>query len=136
MEKGGSRFLQGKRNPKTTPPEIVGESCKPTSSLSLFIRSFNFATFIATKVVPFGRNYWAEMPPLKKIKYKILDESCCWDDLRNLPTDDEKKEICAWDGWHWILKGQLECFFGLREKFEPPGHTHFDQGIGGGEAEE
>jgi len=59
------------------------------------------------------------MPPLKKWKKEILSNKC-WDDYRNLPTKKEAKKICDWDGWHWILKGQLEMFFGLADKCIPP----------------
>jgi hypothetical protein len=69
-----------------------------------------------TKTLPFWRGYWAEMPPLQKWKKEILDYNYCWNDLRNLPTKSEKIEICGWEGWHWILKGHLECFFGLKDR--------------------
>jgi hypothetical protein len=29
---------------------------------------------------------------------------------------EEAEEVCAWNGWHWILKIQLEMFFGLKEE--------------------
>ena len=70
---------------------------------------------LRTKLLPFWRNYWAEMPPMKEWKEQILSDMC-WDDLRKLPTKEEAKEICAWEGWHWILRVQLEMFFGLKEK--------------------
>ena len=41
-------------------------------------------------------------------------------DLKNIPTKKEAIEICEWDGWHWILKGHLECFFGLKDSFSTP----------------
>ena len=59
------------------------------------------------------------MPPLKKFKKEILS-GLCWDELKKLPTKAEVKKICEWEGWHWILRGQLECFFGFEDKFEPP----------------
>ena len=87
------------------------------------IFSFTFeisAKWISSKILPFWRQYWAEMPPLKKWRKDILNHNNCWDKLRGLPTKDEALEICQWDGWHWILRGQLGCFFGLIDKFEPP----------------
>ena len=57
------------------------------------------------------------MPPLKKWKDEILSDAC-WDDLRELMRDDAE-EICAWDGWHWIIKAQLEMFFGLKDEYVP-----------------
>ena len=87
------------------------------------IFSFTFAIsakWISSKILPFWRQYWAEMPPLKKWRKDILNHNNCWDKLRGLPTKDEALEICQWDGWHWILRGQLGCFFGLIDKFEPP----------------
>jgi len=77
------------------------------------------AKLISTKKLPFWREFYSEMPPLKKWKYKILSD-LCWDDLKYIPTADEAKQICSWDGWHWIIRGQLECFFGLKKSFKPP----------------
>lgn len=82
------------------------------------------AKTISTKQIPFGRdygrNYWAYMPPLEKWREKILDKNNGWNDLREMISPDEAKEIVKWDGWHWLLRGQLECFFGLKELFPPP----------------
>lgn len=49
----------------------------------------------------------------------ILDNDICWNTFRNLPSFKEKQEIVNWKGWHWILKGQLECFFRLKDQFKP-----------------
>ena len=87
-----------------------------------YIFSFQFdisAKWISTKILPFWRKYWAESPLLKKWKDRILDDEFCWDDLRGLTTEKESAEICSWEGWHWILRGQLECFFELKDRFEP-----------------
>ncbi|CAK0779105.1 hypothetical protein CCP2SC5_880011 [Azospirillaceae bacterium] len=59
------------------------------------------------------------MPPLKKWRALILDGKKCWDDYRNMLTPAEAREVCAWDGWHWILRAQLEMFFGLTDKVKP-----------------
>jgi len=55
------------------------------------------------------------MPPLKKWKKQIINGGNCWNDLRNLLSKKEAQEVCRWDGWHWILKRQLEMFFGLKK---------------------
>jgi hypothetical protein len=84
-----------------------------------YIHSFVFdisCKYFKTKILPFWREYWASQLPLQKWKKEILDDNYCWNDLRNLPTKSEKMEICRWEGWHWILKGHLECFFGLKDK--------------------
>lgn len=84
-----------------------------------YIISFVFeirATLLITKTLPFYRAYWAEMPPLKKWKDIILDRSKCWDDYTQAPTKEEAKEICKWDGWHPILRAQLEMFLGLKKQ--------------------
>ena len=72
---------------------------------------------ITTKLLPFWRDYWAEMPPFKKWKKEILENSNCWDDYKKIITKEEAEKICKWDGWHWILRVQLEMFFGLREEY-------------------
>jgi len=69
---------------------------------------------LTTKLLPYWRNYWSEMPPLKEFRDKILDESTCWDELREL-IKPKAREICAWDGWHPIIRVQLEMFFGLKK---------------------
>lgn len=75
---------------------------------------------ISTNLLPLWRSFWAEMFPLGKWKEQILNDNLCWQDLRALPTKKEQIEICSWEGWHWILRGQLECFFGIRKSFSPP----------------
>ena len=83
-----------------------------------FIFSFVFdiqCKWFSTKTLPFWRKYWANMFPLRKWDRDILSEKC-WNELRKLPTKEEQKVICAWEGWHWILRGHLECFFGLKDK--------------------
>jgi len=89
-----------------------------------YVFSFQFAVeakSISTRRLPFGRRYWAEMPPLKKWRKQILSDMP-WEDLRALPTKAEARKICAWGGWHWLLKAHLEMFFGLRDKIIPPAH--------------
>ena len=100
----------------------VGYSLKVGGSLKAkYIFSFVFdikCKKIKTTILPFYRNYWAEMPPLKKWHGAILDESNCWDDFKGMVTMEEAEEICSWDGWHWILRIQLEMFFGLIDEYE------------------
>ena len=78
------------------------------------------AKSITTNLLPFWRNYWAEMPPLKKWRKLILDESRCWDDYRKAISKAEAKKICAWNGWHWLIRAHLEMFFGLKDSVVPP----------------
>jgi hypothetical protein len=99
----------------------AGEFIKAGSDIKAgwYIHSFVFdisCKYFKTKILPFWREYWASQLPLQKWKKEILDDNYCWNDLRNLPTESEKVEICDWEGWHWILKGHLECFFGLKDR--------------------
>lgn len=68
-----------------------------------------------TNILPYWRDYWAEMVPLKKWKVEILSD-LCWDELRKLPTEEETKKICEWDGWHPILRVHLEMFFRIKKE--------------------
>ena len=78
------------------------------------------ARSIATKGLPAWRKFWAEMPPLRKWREEILNLDLCWKDYKLLLTQKEARKVCAWGGWNWILRGQLECFFGFEESFKPP----------------
>jgi hypothetical protein len=60
------------------------------------------------------------MPPLAKYAATILDDSKCWGSLASAVTQEEASEICAWNGWHPIIRAQLEMFLGLRALV--PGH--------------
>jgi len=70
---------------------------------------------LITKTLPFWRKYWSEMLPLKNLSDEINNYDNCWDDLRKIGKP-YAIEICKWDGWHWILKAQLEMFFGLKSE--------------------
>jgi len=97
---------------------IAGESI----NAGWYIFSFDYivkSAFISTKRLPFGRKFWAAMPPFKKWKREILS-AACWNDLRSLPTKEEAIRICTWEGWHWLLRAHLEMFFGLKERISPP----------------
>ena len=86
-----------------------------------FVFSFTFSlqcTALHTKLLPFGRDYYAVMPPLLRWADDIRNK--CWAELRSLPTQDEAEEICNWNGWHWIIAAQLRMFFGLVESVTPP----------------
>ena len=83
----------------------------------LFVSSQTFdikCEKLITSQLPFWRNFWAKQLPLKKWQNQILNDKNCWNDLKSIPTQQEKQEICAWEGWHPILKAQLEMFFGLK----------------------
>ena len=82
-----------------------------------FAFSFNHAIVcetLRTKLLPYNRNYWAEMKPLRRWRADILNTDNCWEKLRALFTTADAREICAWDGWHPILRAHLEMFFNLR----------------------
>lgn len=86
-----------------------------------YIFSFNYdiaGKSLQTRTLPFERKFWAEMPPIQKWKEDILNEKLCWKTYKNLPTMEEKKKICSWDGWHWIIRAQLEMFFGLKKIYK------------------
>ena len=88
----------------------------------IFSTTFNIeAKYIATKTLPFGKHFWAEMLPLRNWKKEIEDRQLCWDDYRQMITKAEAEKVCAWEGWHWILRAHLEMFFGLKEKYEIKG---------------
>ena len=90
---------------------------------SRYVFSFNHqisARSIATKGLPAWRKFWAEMPPLRKWREEILNLDLCWKDYKLLLTQKEARKVCAWGGWNWIFRGQLECFFGFEESFQPP----------------
>jgi len=78
------------------------------------------AASLSTRTLFFSRSYWAEMPPLKKWRREILYGDLCWDGFRSLATKAEAEEICAWNGWHWLLRAHLEMFFRLRDQVVPP----------------
>ena len=78
---------------------------------------------LRTKTLPFYKDFWADMPPLRRWREKILktDNEYCpsyLEDLKRLVTKSEAMEICSWDGWHWILRAHLEMFFGLKDEYE------------------
>jgi hypothetical protein len=58
------------------------------------------------------------MPPLQKWRDAILDDGTCWGNLRGQATPEEAAAICAWEGWHPILRAQMEMFFGLKGRVE------------------
>ena len=94
-----------------------------------YIFSFIFfvrAKAISTHTLPFWRDYWAEMLPLKKWRQEILSGKC-WDDYRKMISKAEAKKICAWPGWHWLLRAQLEMFFGLKDSVTPPATGDHDE---------
>ncbi len=68
-----------------------------------YVLSYEFrieADEIWTKTLPFGRSFWDKMQPEIYL---------------------ERPRTVLMDGWHWILKGHMECFLGMKEFFQPPG---------------
>jgi hypothetical protein len=97
-----------------------GGSIKADGSIESggFIFSFKFeigCKALKTKLLPFWREYWAAMPPLSKFADEIRNQQKCWEDIREALAH-EAVEICEWDGWHPLLKAQLEMFFGLKQE--------------------
>lgn len=56
------------------------------------------------------------MPVLSKYREAILNEKNCWVNLKSLISKEEAAEICAWEGWHPVLKWHLEMFFELKKE--------------------
>ena len=98
-----------------------GKSIKSGGSIESggYIFSFQFeikAKSAKSKILPFWREYWAAMPVLSRYRDAILNESNCWLNLKALVSKEEAAEICAWEGWHPILRWHLEMFFGLKKE--------------------
>ncbi|MDY6957614.1 MAG: hypothetical protein SVK08_00520 [Halobacteriota archaeon] len=76
---------------------------------------------IITHTLPYWREYYADMPVLKKYRKLILDGNTCWDDIREAIIDGgDAQRIYELDGWHWIIRGQIGCYLGLIDSFAPP----------------
>jgi hypothetical protein len=74
-----------------------------TVQTSEYVLSCEFrieANEIWTKTLPFGRSFWDEMQPEIYL---------------------ERPKTVLMDGWHWILKGHMECFLNIKDFFQPPG---------------
>lgn len=69
---------------------------------------------LKTRYLPYSRLYYAELPILESIKDDIMNEDLCWDELREI-SQPLKDTILGWDGWHPLVRLQIEMFFGLRE---------------------
>jgi hypothetical protein len=83
--------------------------------------------FMQTTLLPFSRDFYAQMPPLQKFAEEIMDSKNCWDSLRELARPSAE-EICRWDGWHPLIKAQLMMYFQLCEKVEfKNGKPKFDE---------
>ena len=83
-----------------------------------FILSFNFeiyCTAMISKTLPFWREFWTKMPPLAQYTDTIRNN--CWEKIRQDIGADAAR-ICEWEGWHPILRAQLEMFFRLKESVE------------------
>ena len=99
----------------------AGESIKAGGYIEAggYVFSFYFeidCKTLITRTLPFYREYWAGLSILKKWRKQILNRENCWGELRKLISKEEAKQICQWDGFHWILKRQLEMFLGLKTK--------------------
>ena len=84
-----------------------------------YVFSFQFSVnskWLVTTRLPFWREFYAEMPPMKEFSTEIRNEDNCWRDLKAKVTKEKAEEICKWEGWHPILRAQLEMFFELKSK--------------------
>jgi hypothetical protein len=100
----------------------AGRSIKAVGSIEAggYIFSFFFEIIckkLITSRLPFCREYWAAQIPLKKYYKIIVDSSLHWNDYKEMVSAKEAKKICAWVGWHWILRAQLEMFFGIKKEY-------------------
>ena len=99
----------------------AGWSIKAGGSIEAggYVFSFTFSIvckWFSTKRLPFWREFYAAMPPLKKWSQAIRDEGKCWNQLCTKISSEEAVEVCAWDGWHPLIRAQLEMFFRLKDK--------------------
>lgn len=76
-------------------------------------------TELVTKTLPLGRSFWASLSVLSRHRDAILDAKNCWDELRALPGDDERRGIASVP-LHWTLQAQLSNFLGLTNTVTPP----------------
>jgi cytoskeletal protein CcmA (bactofilin family) len=77
-------------------------------------------TELRNRLLPFGREFWANLPMLAKWREQILDPKMPWLDIRRLATPQEARKIAETPFGHWSLEGQLRVFLGAQGKVDPP----------------
>lgn len=94
----------------------VGESLRVDTWLAAqSVESGHFSvrcSELRTSLMPLWREFYLPMPPLKKYEAVIREE--CWYEIREALKPDAEG-ICAWEGWHPLIRAQLQMFLGLRE---------------------
>lgn len=70
---------------------------------------------LKTRTLPFYREYYAGLKLLKKYKRLIMTTRNCWDEIRQGIEEEDIKEICEWEGWHPLIKCQVEMFLGVKD---------------------
>lgn len=88
------------------------------------VHSQNFEVkckILKTLGLPFSKSFWVHQLPLLKWKEDIINnDKTGWnsaefkkyiDELINL---EEKEVICNWEGWHPLLRAQLQMFLGIK----------------------
>ncbi len=80
-------------------------------------------TELRNRLLPFGREFWANLPMLAKWREQILDPKMPWLDIRRLPTPQEARTIAETPFGHWSLEGQLRVFLGAQPKVDPPSYA-------------
>lgn len=124
MESGGSMTAGGDMTAGWSIES--GKSIESGGSIvsDQFVHSMRYdikAKSIKTRLLPHWRQYYADLPIMGKYRELILDTEMCWDDIRKAIIDGgDAQRIYDWDGWHWIIRGQIGCFLGLIESFSPP----------------
>ena len=97
-------FLRSESNIRAIGPITAGGFiAAQVIQTQAYVLSYEFrieAQEIWTKTLPFGRSFWDEMQPEIYL---------------------ERPRTVLMDGWHWILKGHMECFLGMKKFFQPPG---------------
>lgn len=82
------------------------------------------AKYMITKTLPFHRGYYSCMPPLIKFRDIIETEHLCFKglklelmiEMRKTKNKFLRQEIVEWDGWHPLIRAQLEMFFNLKNR--------------------
>ncbi|WP_137180208.1 DUF342 domain-containing protein [Roseomonas sp. AR75] len=98
---------------------MAGEGIRATGSV--FTPSFAIdCQRLATRQLPFGREYWAALPMLAPWRERILDTALCWDELRAMFSPADIETLCATRFGHWSLEAQFRMFLGAESAVVPP----------------
>ncbi|CAN5632569.1 hypothetical protein BH10ACI4_BH10ACI4_33220 [soil metagenome] len=81
-------------------------------------------TELRSRLLPFGREFWAGLPMLSKWSAQLRDPKMCWADIRNLGDAEDAKAIASTRFGHWSLEGQLRVFLGAQVTTMAPPEFH------------